>query len=144
MISYMISYMNSYFKYQFLACCSLQARFVNDAVDAARAGSVFYRLEPIDLDFQPCRPLLQGRRPSSASRYRLMICVSDIIHDIIKFYMISHFAIYDIRMWYHIRYHTMWYILLGGIWEHWGSALEAPTCLAFIKCVYYINDGGIV
>ncbi len=38
----MISYMISYFKYQIFACCSLQARFVNDAVDAARAGSVFY------------------------------------------------------------------------------------------------------
>ena len=88
--------MISYLKYQILACCSLQVHFVNDAVDAARAGSVFYRLEPIDLDLLPCRPLLQGRRPSSASRYRLIIC--DIINDIIKFYMISHFAIYDIRM----------------------------------------------
>jgi hypothetical protein len=86
MISQMISYMTH----------ASGMSIVNDAVDEPRTGSVFYRLEPIDMDFRPCRPLLQGRRPSSASRYRLMIC--DIIHDIIKFYMISHFAIYDIRM----------------------------------------------
>lgn len=134
----MISYMISYFKYQILACCSLQARFVNDAVDEARTGSVFYRLEPIDLDFRPCRPLLQGRRPSSASRYRLMIC--DIIHDIIKFYMISHFAIYDIRMWYHIRYHTPFNVIHIA-WGHLGAlgVCTGGTHMPGLHkmCIYY-------
>ena len=55
MISHMISYLISYFKYQILAYCSLQVRYVNDAVDAARAGSVFNGIEPIDLEFRPCR-----------------------------------------------------------------------------------------
>ena len=67
----MISYMISYFKYQLFACCSLQARFVNDAVDAARAGSVFY--SPLQLRTPQLQRTTHQRRRNIQPAQKLIL-----------------------------------------------------------------------